>query len=463
MGFYYCSSCGDGPNYIDRNPYCPTCYVPQPYTRIGSSTTYDTEPVQLQVSSSGQTENDTVTETVERQPQDNGRSSPHIEPEDEDLSYWDSLKVEQNSESAVQKQRANSMEGAGTNDNEATALPEETRLQLAEGERLYQETRHEILENVHEIAQEGAEEEARADHPEWQEASGKHKDDASTTSTTSNCSDSVFSAESLETSATAFSREVGFSVEQIQSAMRVFLSILQEEEVLVHMYAFAISNPGIGPNRLRRCIRGALKSFAEHLKEEANDHLEFQISRLVHAKARYAARCIASGENKRQQARVRGTPREHTNRGLDSSSEEETTERPVDAPNLEDLEAFRRFLTESDAYATLQVDIHAFCTEYSTTPRDIPTFDKARLLHVSKRNTERTWSSWSEDTQDLTRSLLLGFDRSLGAKVAMYLLLDLFYLLTDDVFVAMGLLEPPFKLGWTRIRSEYVSPYKGFR
>ena len=70
---------------------------------------------------------------------------------------------------------------------------------------------------------------------------------------------------------------------------------------------------------------------------------------------------------------------------------------------------------------------------------------------------ERTWHSWQEDAKELERSLLLGFDRLLGAKAAMFLLLDLFFLLTDDMLIALGLLEPPLGVDWTRIRCECVS------
>jgi len=39
-GYYYCISCGDGPNNINLNPYCPVCYTPQPSVSQSSSPDY---------------------------------------------------------------------------------------------------------------------------------------------------------------------------------------------------------------------------------------------------------------------------------------------------------------------------------------------------------------------------------------------------------------------------------------
>jgi len=79
------------------------------------------------------------------------------------------------------------------------------------------------------------------------------------------------------------------------------------------------------------------------------------------------------------------------------------------------------------------------------------------LPPAPKSNRNRTWHTWQEDTEDLARSLPLGFDQSLGAKAAMFLLLDVAFLLTDDIFIVLGWLEPPLELGRTRLRSQCVS------
>jgi hypothetical protein len=318
---------------------------------------------------------------------------------------------------------------------------------------------------------------------------------ASTVSAISESMDSVFSAESLETSATAFSRDSGFSVEQIQSATRVFVSILQEDGVLMPLYKPARENSRIGPKRLRRYICEAVKIYAENLKEEANDHLEFAASRLVHAKARYAARCIASGEESYKYSQDSVNDRNRATRNSEDSSEEETAERPVEEAEFRDLKAFRLFLTESDAYMILQAQIQAICTKNSMSSHNGPVIRDLKLatgatrnsqppqsirnpgeellsderfcqgkelkpIPATRSNIQRTWYAWQKDVHDLAGSLLLGSEWIFTAKAALFLLIDVIFLLTDDAFIAIGCLEPPLEVGWTRIRSECVSRYR---
>jgi hypothetical protein len=287
-------------------------------------------------------------------------------------------------------------------------------------------------------------------------------DSASDTSTTSDTRDSVFSVESLGTSATVLSKQGGFSPEQIQSATRVFISILQDDELLAPLYEVARNNTKIGSNRLRRHIRGALKAYAENLKEEANDHLEFQASRLVDARAGYAARCIASGKDQHHRPPIPGRARDQASENFEDSSEEEAMERPVEVTDLGDLQAFRVFLTKSDAYATLQLDLHAFFTKFPITSQNTSALHQPKLVPAHECNMKCTWHLWQKDTKILASSLLLGFDRLLGAKASTFLLLDIVFLLTDDMFIALGLLEPPLEVGWTRIRSECVRLYKRY-
>ena len=314
-------------------------------------------------------------------------------------------------------------------------------------------------------------------------------DTVSTVSIRSQSMDSIFSTESRETSATELSKESGFSIEQIESATRVFFSILQNDELLAPLYEPAQKNADIGPNRLRRHARRALKTFAENLELESDDHFEFQASQLVHAKARYAARYIAYGEDISHQPYASGFQRGQASKDLEDSSEDEMDERSVQGTELRDLKAFRRFLTESDAYTTLRENIRAFCVDDPTMSQDIqaiekpeswnpersylPTIEMPKLSAMEKLESfaiempnlppapegdkKRTWHAWQEDTETLARSLLLGFDRSLGAKAAMFLLLDAAFLLTDDIFIALGWLEPSLEVGRTRLRSLCVS------
>jgi hypothetical protein len=204
-------------------------------------------------------------------------------------------------------------------------------------------------------------------------------DRASVVSTSSDYQDSVFSVESSETSATAFSRNSGFSVEQTQSATRVFVSILQEDDVLKPLYEFARNNTRIRLKRLRRHIRAVVKAYAENLKEEANDHLGFSAFRLVHTRARYAAQCIASEEDIYRHSQNLVNDRTRTSKDAEDSSEEETAERTVDETDFGDLKSFRMFLTGSNAFVALREQTHAFYTTNSKTPQYRPTIGSLKL------------------------------------------------------------------------------------
>jgi hypothetical protein len=295
-------------------------------------------------------------------------------------------------------------------------------------------------------------EQAASPFPEQQAKSEDQQDDASTASTTSNSQDSVFSEESIETSITAFSKSSGFSDEQIQSATRAFVSILQEDEVLMPLYESARYNTRIEPKRLRRHIRRAIKAYAENLKEEANDHLEFSASLLVRAKARYAAQYIVSEEGRYGQSQNLVNDRNRASKDAEDSSDEETTERTVDETDFGDLKAFRMFLTGSNAFVALREQTHAFCTKSSKNNRLKPPI-------ATRSSIKRTWCAWQRDIQTLAGSLLLGFDWTFLGNAALYLLLDVIFLLTDDFLIATGYLEPPLEVGWTRIRNECVRRY----
>jgi hypothetical protein len=87
--------------------------------------------------------------------------------------------------------------------------------------------------------------------------------------------DSVFSTESFVNLATDFSKAGGFSTALILGATQVFVSLLQEDEVLVPLYKSARNNPQIGSKLLLRKLREIIKIFASNLKCEAKDHLDF--------------------------------------------------------------------------------------------------------------------------------------------------------------------------------------------
>ena len=316
-------------------------------------------------------------------------------------------------------------------------------------------------------------------------------DGASTISTISDSEDSVFSIESSDTLATEFTRESGFSFEQIQMATRILVLTLQNDELLAPLYESARNNIRIGPKRLRKHIREDIETFAEQLKEEAHDDLQHAACRLVQAKARYAARSIAGGKDTKDQLPVSGEPRDQTSNDLEDSSEEETADRPVNHTGLEDLEAFRLFLTGSGAYTTLQADLHAFCTRNSKPPPRIPIIDDLQLKSPTaakkRRESDTTLLRYALSVCGLLivstvaiiailgaliisrsttatpsnskkgYSMVRSFNPIRLARAASYVMTDVVFPLTDDLLMALGLLEPPLKVGWTRIRTECVS------
>jgi len=310
----------------------------------------------------------------------------------------------------------------------------------------------------------------------------------------SDTSDSIFSIESSETSATAISMDSGFTVAQIQNATKAFISILVDDDILAPLYENARNDIKIGPKRLRRHIREAVKIYAENLEEEAGDRLEFAACRLVQTKAGHAARYIASGWDGYNQPEESVNDRSRVPGNLEDSSEEESVERPVRETQFRDLEAFRRFLTESNAYTILRAQIQAFCTKTPTallsvrpigelkSPTDATShsqvlqyvqypyeesssnryYHKDRevgLIPATENSTKLTWRVWQKDAQNLVNGLHLGFDWAFMVKAALLSLIDIVFLLTDDFLIATGHLESPLEVGWTRIRTECVSSH----
>ncbi|KAI4925250.1 hypothetical protein J4E85_007127 [Alternaria conjuncta] len=150
------------------------------------------------------------------------------------------------------------------------------------------------------------------------------------------------------------------TVEQIQRATCIFVSILQEDQLLIPLYESVRNDPIIGPNKLRRYIRHYLEVFGEQLNKEAKDPIQFAACRLVEAKTRYAAQHLASGTVMNIQSPELGYQRDEAEEDSTDSSEEETGQRSDKIPELGDLKAFYLFLGNSNAYATLQANIHAF-------------------------------------------------------------------------------------------------------
>jgi hypothetical protein len=170
---------------------------------------------------------------------------------------------------------------------------------------------------------------------------------------------SIFSIESLASSATDLSKASGYSALQIATATRELVLILQDDEVLRPLYVAAIRSDIIGPQRFANNFRRLLKRFSENLKDEARDRLDYLAAQLVALKARYLAKSIL--EKFLEDTVVpKPTPKEmdldlESPKKDDSSDEEEP-----DESNFQDLVIVREFLVESHAFQYLRSQLRQF-------------------------------------------------------------------------------------------------------
>lgn len=167
---------------------------------------------------------------------------------------------------------------------------------------------------------------------------------------------SIFSVQSLASSATGLSKGSGYSAKQIATATKELVAIFQGDEVLVPLYMSAVEDPSIGPERLERNLRRLFKKYAEHLKVEAKDQLEYLAARLVSLKARFLAQSIVEWFDSGSPSSSKGR-REVKD---ESSEEDEDEARPFDDTAFEDLDIFREFLVGSDAFQTLRTQLRVF-------------------------------------------------------------------------------------------------------
>ena len=252
-----------------------------------------------------------------------------------------------------------------------------------------------------------------------------------------------------ETSTTRISKDGRFTTNDTESATQILVSILSEDELFKSLHMAVAIHTRALEFELSSGVRRALDKFRQDLYTEAKGHLECQAWRLVDTStAEVVARFFINAS--------RGTST--VRRGI---VEDKSVESPLIHADSWDSRAIRLFVTESSAYTTLQVGMHAAYMECLLKLQKRASLTR-KPLPATKGNMKRNWHSWQEDTKELVRNLLLGYDRLLGAKVAVSLLLDFVFLMTDRIFIDLGWLEPPLpEPGWTRIRCEYVGLGKG--
>ena len=260
---------------------------------------------------------------------------------------------------------------------------------------------------------------------------------ASVVSTNAETLNPAISSQSSETPATT---DKVFSGEWQSSAIRVILSILQDDELLVPPHESARGLPKIPHVRLRE----AIVAFAKRLEKEADNDLQHEASRLVRAKASYLAAKIVMNIVMRGEKwyliAVPGELDELTGMDLEGVSEKERVRRSGD------LQALRLFLTGSEAYKTLQGVIRAFSTKEAKPPTKEPV-DTVPLIPPPQSSTPAADINVEEIVQ-------LHAETSTPWARLMRYLKEMTAFMVINLLVAMGCLEPPLQAGRTRITVE---------
>ncbi|KAI4703158.1 hypothetical protein J4E81_002035 [Alternaria sp. BMP 2799] len=180
-------------------------------------------------------------------------------------------------------------------------------------------------------------------------------------SVTSSNEGSVFSISSLASSATDLSKGSGYSATQIATATRELLSIFRDDSALQPLYAKAIHG-AIGPRKFVNAFRRLLKAFADRLKDEAQDRLDFLAARLVALKAREISEAILEIYQLGKAPELDVPEQKESAFTLpdDSSDEDEHEETNVDENIFEELTNIREFLIQSAAFKLLQADLQGY-------------------------------------------------------------------------------------------------------
>jgi hypothetical protein len=272
--------------------------------------------------------------------------------------------------------------------------------------------------------------------------------------------ESIWSKTSAKSAATGFTAPSGYSAMKIETATKELSRIFLQPEHLIKYYESAYKQPHIGPERLERNIRRLLKVFATDLQADANTELEKLAARLVSLKATYVARCVIDKfelhrkpvsaqksqtiivPQKGDKISVREREDEHYEE-REKEEEEEDPEDHADQDLIEDLSAFREFLTNGTAFASFQSRLEAFVLA------------KPVEMKNSERKEKQVPNKVSDPATQVDQSLNLGegsfqtqHRRTLLGRSQMAL---------ESLFIAAGFLEPPLYPGMVRIRWQCVS------
>jgi hypothetical protein len=295
-------------------------------------------------------------------------------------------------------------------------------------------------------------------------------DGASITSTSDASVASGLTANFWPSSDTELSRPSDYSSVQVTSATKVLIHIFYQDKVLLPLYCSAVENSAIGPIRLERNLRRLLKLYAKNLQNEACNHLQHLALKFVSTRARWLAYTVVDRVVARSAIK-------HATCLVQSSDESgnESNESTLNEDTFEDLALFREFLSNSNAFTILRVQICTFalskCSSISDTEdhrfdaifasKDIQDASQFMVLPEvpGLSQTQYIWQQAALNTADAYRFCA----DSLAVVVGQFrLLLDFIHSATIRLLIAMGNLEPPLRHRETRLRWSCVCTWRSF-
>ncbi|UPX13937.1 uncharacterized protein EKO05_0004432 [Ascochyta rabiei] len=260
--------------------------------------------------------------------------------------------------------------------------------------------------------------------------------------------DSIFSVASLASTASAFSTASGYNAVQIETATKELLQIFLEDALLASLYKSAIQRVDIGSERLQRNIRRMLKAFAQALRVEANKELEVLAARLVSMKASYVSQCIIERYEVKSPGYSVPDPKSWRQTKDDSSDEDENVDDDIqkdliDEDLIEDLSAFRGFLTGGNAFMIFRKRLEAFALPRA--PETHPAAASKEFMddQVLSTNTQDQLPKQIQEETSHTGPHWMLLRKPRGRLAAL--------------LIAAGCLEPPLNPGWVRLRWQCVS------
>ncbi|KAH7076750.1 hypothetical protein BKA63DRAFT_602499 [Paraphoma chrysanthemicola] len=300
---------------------------------------------------------------------------------------------------------------------------------------------------------------------------GRRNRSHSESSKSSSYANSLVSTASLASSATDFSRNTGYSAIQIARATKELIRVLQDDPDLARLYKYAIVDPSIGPEKLERNLRRSFRNYADILGRAAGDTLEYLASRLVKLKARAVAQVIVQKYGSNNSVKT-------TRQDQEQSSDEESDARPVDESIFEDIISFREFLVGGKAFTMLHSQIRSFVIPKTERGEDITAIpgdedECVQILETGQRGTESSPNHPSPslaygptEQLDVAMNIEVTPHGSLTNNLENMKTLDYTYsptiwpralvthvmVFTSAALIACGYLEPPVKVGVTRLR-----------